>query len=182
MSLTIISTAGAIDANSFCDRATAQLYFDGRLYSDAWTDAADTDKDKALVSATNRLNQERYKGMPTHTTQALVWPRWGVPNPEFEAGNVGGHGLGYGLGWGRWIDSTTIPDFMVAATCEFALVLLAEDRLSDTGLELIEQVGVGDLNVTPSKTRRAGRLPEHCRRFIDLFLLSTGGMVPLIRS
>ena len=69
------------------------------------------------------------------------------------------------------------------ATCELALVLLEENRLSDTGLELIEQVGVGDLNVTPSKTRHAGRLPEHCRRFCAPYLAGgSGGMVPLVRS
>ena len=50
-------------------------------------------------------------------------------------------------------------------------------------LELIEQVGVGDLNVTPSKTRHAGRLPEHCRRFCAPYLAGgSGGMVPLVRS
>jgi hypothetical protein len=80
------------------------------------------------------------------------------------------------------LNADTIPVWLKNAVCELALVLLQENRLEDTGLELIEQVGVGDLNVTPSRTRHAGRLPEHCMRFIRFYLHGGGGMVPLERS
>ena len=184
MALTINSEAGSASANSFIDRDTAQLYFDGRLYSDAWTNASAEDKDKSLVSATNRLNQERWVGMPTEiNSQSLSWPRYGVANADYDSGRERGTGWESGLTFdAAWLNSATIPVWLENATCELALVLLDENRLQDTGLELIDQVGVGDLNVTPSKTRRAGRLPEHCMRFIRPYLVGGGGMVPLVRS
>jgi len=179
MSLTINATAGSSTANSFIDRDTAQLYFDGRLYSDAWTNASETDQNKALVSATNRLNQERWVGAPTTqvTPAALQWPRYGVIDAARNAERDP-----WGSSFTPYLNSATIPVWLENATCELALVLLEENRLSDTGLELIEQVGVGDLNVTPSKTRHAGRLPEHCMRYCRPYLSGQGGMVPLVRS
>ncbi len=179
--ITIISTAKSASANSYISRSDAQLYFDGRPYSDAWNNASGAEQDVALAAATTRLDQERWKGTPQTTTQSLKWPRWGVVDPEYAGGQ--GYLGGYGLSWERWLDADTVPVFLKHACCELALVLLSENRLEDTGLELIEQVGVGDLNVTPSKSRKAGRLPEHCKRFVAQFLLDGGGgVVRLERS
>lgn len=176
MAITIQATAGHASANSYITRADAQSYFDGRSYADAWTDADDLDKDKALVSATRRLDQERWKGTPTATTQSLKWPRYGVENPDY---NDSGQWQGY-YG-GLLLDQTTIPQWLEHATCELALVLLANNLLEDTGLEMLEQVGVGDLNVTPRKGR-AGRLPANVWRSCAPYLMGGGGTVALVRS
>lgn len=182
--ITIVATAKSATANSYITRAAAQLYFDGRPYSDAWNHASGPNQDVALVGATVRLDQEKWQGLPKTTTQSLRWPRYGVDNADYSQGGgvFGAFGMSYGLSVTRYLDSDTIPVFLLNATCELALVLLEENRLQDTGLELLEQVGVGDLSVTPSKTRAAGRLPEHCYRFIQPYLIAGRGTVQLVRS
>lgn len=177
--ITIIATAGGDTSNSYITREDAQSYFDGRLYSDAWNDAAENDQNKALVSATLRLDQEVWKGVPTVAVaeQALQWPRTGVIDRTADSARDT-----WGASFTPYLANDTIPVWLQYATCELALVLLSENRLEDTGLELIEQVGVGDLNVTPRK-KSAGQLPAHCRRFCAPYLLyGSGGMVPLVRS
>ncbi len=87
--ITIVATPKSASANSYITRANAQSYFDARLYVDAWTDAANTDKDKALAAATTRLDQEKWLGLPKTTTQALKWPRSGVENADYEDGGGG---------------------------------------------------------------------------------------------
>jgi hypothetical protein len=180
MAITIDSTAKSPTANSYISAADAELYFSGRPYAEAWTAATADEQNRVLIAATLRLDQERWKGTPQTTTQSLKWPRWGVVDQDYQGGN--GYAGGYGLSWERWLNSDTIPVFLKNAVCELALVLLTENRLEDTGLELLEQVGVGDLNVTPSKTRHAGRLPEHCARWVRYYLISGGGTVRLERS
>ena len=176
--MAIIATVGSASANSYVTLAEAETYMDGRVYTDDWDNASDTDKEKALISATLRLEQESWRGAPSATTQALKWPRYNVENADYEDA---GHGS-YPWGWGYYLDSTTIPVWLKNAQCELALVLLGTNLLEDTGLELIESVSVGDLNVTPHKSRKAGRLPANVRRFVAPYIVGGGGTVRLVRS
>jgi hypothetical protein len=176
MAITIIATAGSASANSFITLAAAEAYFLGRPFCEDWAAASEATKNIALVGATRRLEQEKWRGIPTATTQALGWPRAGVSN------------AGYGEPGEPWyggpplLADDAIPTWLQYAACELALVLLANNLLEDTGLELIDTVGVGDLNVTPRKGRAAGRLPEHVARYCRPYLVNSGGKVDLQRS
>lgn len=177
MAIEIIITAGGATANSYASIEAADLYFLGRSFADAWTDADADTKARALVSATRRLDQESWRGTPTATTQGLLWPRYGVENPDYQNGS---QPSGY-YSTTRLLASDAIPGWLERATCELALVLLSNNLLEDTGLEGLESVGVGDLQVTPRKGR-AGRLPANVWRECRPYLLGAGGKVDLVRS
>ena len=72
---TLISTAGASDANSYLSVADADAIADGMVGTLAWSSALEADKIKALITATNGLETLRWIGSRATTTQALAWPR-----------------------------------------------------------------------------------------------------------
>lgn len=53
----------------------ATTYFDGRLFSDAWDDANDTDRLKSLTMATRSLDRLNYHGQKADSSQELQFPR-----------------------------------------------------------------------------------------------------------
>ena len=123
MALVIDAVATSPTANSYCTEATATTYFESRLYADVWTNAGPDEQTMALVQATRTLNQfVNWQGQVVTNAQPLAWPRSLVQQDD----RVGG----------TYLSSTTFPDFLVKATCEMALALLAEDRLAEqeTGL------------------------------------------------
>ncbi len=75
----------------------AQEYFDDRLNSEAWDEATDTDKLKALKTATRLINNLRFIGKKLDPDQPNEFPR---------------------------IGQTAVPTAIEEATCELALVLL----------------------------------------------------------
>lgn len=82
MAVTIVETIGSATANSYVTLATANTALEGRLNSTAW-DAATTDtRNRALVEAALELQAQPWKGTRTDDTQALDWPRSGVPDPD----------------------------------------------------------------------------------------------------
>lgn len=148
MALTIVTTVGGASSNSYVSVAEAVAHFEGRLRSDAWDNATDTDQMKALVSATGRLDQEEFQGCKTDSDQALKWPRYGAEDPD---------GVAY--------DSDAIPREIKTAVYKLALALLAGDLLVDSGMEGFENIVLGPLEVTP-RTKAAGALPADVRREI----------------
>jgi len=77
--ITIVATPGASDANSFATLEEADAYLDLRLHADAWVGTED--KKRALITATRELDAMTYQGSRLTDTQALSWPRRGVPDP-----------------------------------------------------------------------------------------------------
>lgn len=75
----------------------AQDYFDDRLNTLVWEEATDSDKLKALKTATRLINNLRFIGKKLIADQENEFPR---------------------------IGQISIPDAIKAATCELALVLL----------------------------------------------------------
>jgi hypothetical protein len=85
MAITIVATAGAADANSYLTLAAAQTIIDGLVENDdvaAWGTATTDQKNRALYTATQRLDRERYLGARATDTQSLQWPRTGVRKPD----------------------------------------------------------------------------------------------------
>ena len=157
---TIDATVGGASANSYITRANAQVHFNGRLSADEWTNASNADKDRALIMATYRMEQEQYEGSPVTTSQNLKWPRYSAYNDS-----------------GDTYASDEIPDVVERAVCELALAILKDPTImSDSGMEGFTKVGVGPLAVEPRASRRAGTLPQHVIRMLRTVRVATGGI------
>ena len=143
MALTIVATAGAIDANSYCTLAEAETYFEKRLHKTDWTGASTADKNAALVWATLLLDDlMNWYGFSMSEDQALRWPRTGLAKPD---------------GW--IISNIDIPQFLKNATAEFAMHLIADDRLADYDTAGFKQIAVGSIQITVDKSDRKPALP-----------------------
>jgi len=157
------ATVKGPNSNSYVLQADANTYFADRLNADAFTTAPTGTKDKALVSATRRLEAEEFFGTKTSNAQALKWPRQDVRNQDT----------------GDAYDPDAIPQPIKLATFELALYLLLQgssDPFQDSGLEAFDNVAVGSLDVTPNKSFKAGMLPAHIARYLRGLSLSAGGV------
>ena len=144
MALTIVATAGAVDANSYCTLAEAETYFEGRLHKTDWEDASTGDKNSALAWATSILDETmNWYGFSMSETQALRWPRTGLASVD---------------GW--TVSSTTIPKFLKNATAEFAMHLIAEDRMADSDTMGFKQIAVSSIQITTDKFDRKPTIPQ----------------------
>jgi hypothetical protein len=134
MSVTLIATAGAANANSYCDVTTADAYHDSRLNSDDWNSADADTKARALITATRLLDEHiEWDGYLSTSTQALQWPRTYMDTDR--------RLLLYPPGqqpfdwWNAYyVDPTTIPARLAQATAEFARQLMVRDRTADDDL------------------------------------------------
>lgn len=162
------ATPGGTAANSYTDRASADAYFDGRLFADAWTGQPTAQRDLALIAATARLEQEGYVGRVASTTQALRWPRVGAVDED-----------------GMSIDATTVPRAVQRACAELALYLLGSstDPLAMSGLEAFRSIAIaGAIDFTLRDDRpNAGDLPPQVARLLR-GLRTTGGQTRLVRG
>ena len=129
---TLIETAGAANANTYCSLATADAYFeDLRLHDAAWASASDDDKETALIWATQILDENcNWNGKIGSDTQRLRWPRSYIYTPD-----------------GISVDSDIIPEFLQHAAAEFAFHLLQEDRTLESNRDLkgFEKLKVGPI-------------------------------------
>jgi len=132
-----------VGTNSYVDVATASTYFQHAIHASAWRSASNNDKTSALVTATRMLDRQRWLGEKYQPapTQVLDWPRSGLVDEE-----------------GQPIDETTVPQFVLDATCEL-------------GLQLISNAAVQDQNSTGSniKSLKAGSAE------IEYFATGTSG-------
>ena len=81
MAIVIVATPNAANANSYLTLADAQAIIDGFVQDadiTAWASATTDQKNRALFTATQRLDREQFLGAPATDTQALQWPRTGV--------------------------------------------------------------------------------------------------------
>lgn len=138
MSITIVATAGAADANSFVTVLEADAYLATRLNASAWT--GDENKKAALCEATRELSLATYQGDRASETQALAWPRFNAPNPD-------------GTSCYALYDETVIPQRIKDATCELALEFLRAGTTDVAALDT--KIGVIEKTVGPLTTRYA---------------------------
>ena len=85
MAITIVETVSSATANSYQTLAAAQAIIDGLVEDDdvvAWSSATTDQKNRALVTATKRIDRERFIGARAKQDQALQWPRQGVRKPD----------------------------------------------------------------------------------------------------
>lgn len=130
--MALLATAKDPAANSYCDAVFADAYFETRTPNVAWTSNGDK-QENALITATNRLEQEKYKGARTTTTQALKFPRTGLKDDD-----------------GAVVNPDTVPIELMRAECEEAYAILAagtSDITSGTGLEAFKALAVGPIRL-----------------------------------
>lgn len=99
---------------SYLTISEADAYFSSRLHSEKWHEASELDKERALATATRRIDSMRFIGKKLDSKQENAWPR-----------NV--------------LDG--IPPLIKYATCEEALSLLAADQELQKG---VVSVRIGD--------------------------------------
>ncbi len=153
MSLVIVATPGAADANSYLTLVEAQAYFESRLPLPEWDDADSQDAllvmatrvIEALFSPSRKLvrvappNQSYYITRPTWTgspataTQALAWPRLGMLDRN-----------------GNAIAVTVVPQVLKEATAELAGQLAKGDRTADNdaAVQGITSIKAGSVALT----------------------------------
>lgn len=114
MTLVIVATPGASNANSYLTVADADTIAGTMLSTKAWGTATTTNKTKALVAATRYLDQLDWVGTKAATTQALLWPRSDATCGE------------------KSYSSTVIPEEVKYATFDLADALLKDATLLTT--------------------------------------------------
>ena len=87
MAITIVATAGAANANSYISLTEANELIEGLVADDdviAWEAGSTSDdyRNRALYTAAQRIDRERFLGARATDTQALQWPRTGVRKPD----------------------------------------------------------------------------------------------------
>lgn len=127
MPITLVTTLGAADANSYGTDTEADQYFGERLFSTAWTSVVDVEKKKAaLITAVRRLEQVAFVGRKATTTQALAWGREDVWDSETET----------------WLAANTLPIAIKYAQFETAnwLLSLTSDPTAQDALAKFSRV------------------------------------------
>ena len=149
----------------------------------AWASATTDQKNRALYTATQRLDRERFLGARATDTQALQWPRTGVRKPDTYV-NTYATGFPFRISEDYFTD-TEIPDQVKRAQVVLAVYLNNnKDGIGLSGLEDFKNVQIGSLNVTPDKTGAVGadRVPPLLERYLTGLRISGPGNIAIKRS
>ncbi|MEJ8571232.1 DnaT-like ssDNA-binding protein [Microbaculum marinum] len=166
MALTVEDGTGLAGAESYVSASDADTYHSARGNS-AWIGSED-EKEEALRKAAEYLDgryRGRWKGVRGSKAQALAWPRARVVDED-----------------GYSVSSTTVPNAVVAATCEAALLILSGTDLSPTltreNFATQEEVKVGPIEESRSYSSGAPTKPVVTRieqKLSGLLTSGTGG-------
>lgn len=186
MAIAIDATVGGANANSYLTLADASSIIDGFVESDAvaaWATATTDQKNRALYTATQRLDRERFLGARSTDTQALQWPRSGVRKPDTYI-NTYAVGFPFRITTDYYTDSE-IPSQVKQAQAYLAVYLnSAPDALELSGLEDYKSVSIGSLSVTPNNEGAVGadRIPPMVERYLIGLRMSGPGNIAIRRS
>ena len=186
MAVTINATAGDANANSYLTLSDAQAIVDGMIQDadvTAWASATTDQKNRALYTATQRLDRERFLGARATDTQALQWPRTGVRKPDTYV-NTYATGFPFRISEDYFTD-TEIPDQVKRAQVVLAVYLNNnKEGIGLSGLEDYKNVKIGSIDVTPDKTGAVGadRVPPLLERYLTGLRISGPGNIAIRRS
>jgi hypothetical protein len=158
------ATIGGSTSNSYCSLTEAESYFADRLNSSEWTSASQGTKEKALITATRRIDEEQFRGVKTSITQALKWPRVAVYDED-----------------GFPFESDTIPERVKQATFIVALELLRADFLAENYMGNFSYFSAGAVQIKQFTQTSAGRLPADALRLLQ-HLMTAGNGGRLVRA
>jgi len=186
MAISIVATVGAADANSYLTLADAQSLIDG-LVEDAdvvvWASATTDQKNRALYTAAQRIDRERFLGARVNDTQAMQWPRSGVRKPDTYI-NTYATGFPFRIVEDFFTD-TEIPDQLKKAQAVLAVYLNNnKEALNLTGLESYQSVNVGSVSVTPYRFGAVGfnAVPPMFERYFNGLRISGPSNIAVKRS
>lgn len=187
MAVVIDATAGGANANSYLTLAQAQAIIDG-FVEDAdvqhWNSGNTDSRNRALFTATQRLDRERFLGARATDTQALQWPRTGVRKPDTYINT-------YAVGFPFRITTDYFTDTEIPQQIKYAQAVLAvflhnnTSALGLSGLEDYKNVKIGSLDVTPNLgygAVGADKVPPLMERYLTGLRISGPGNVAIRRS
>lgn len=188
MAITIDATVGGANANSYLTLAAAELIVEGFVQDDdvtAWASATNDQKNRALYTATQRLDRERFLGARATDTQALQWPRTGVRKPDTYI-NTYAVGFPFRITTEYYTD-TEIPDQIKKAQVVLAVYLNNnKDGMGLSGIEDYKSVQIGTLRVesagASSMATGADRVPPLFERYLTGLRISGPGNFSIKRS
>ena len=186
MAITIHTTVGSSIANSYISLQEAQDIIDGLIEDDdvvAWASSTTDQKNRALFTATQRIDRERFLGARVTDTQALQWPRTGVRKPDTYI-NTYSVGFPFRITTDYYTD-TEIPDQVKKAEAVLAVYLNNnKDGLGLSGLEDYKRVKLGNLEAEPNFYGSVGadRVPPLFERYFTGLRISGPGNVAIKRS
>ena len=186
MAVVIDATVGGVSANSYLNLVDAQSMIDGMVLSadvTAWGTATTDAKNRALVSAAQRLDRERFLGARSNDDQAMQWPRTGVRKPDTYI-NTYAVGFPFRITTDYFTDEE-IPDQVKRAQVELAVYLNNNtDGISLSGLEDYKSVSIGSISVTTNTTGAVGadKIPPMVERYLTGLRLSGPGNIAIRRS
>jgi hypothetical protein len=138
MAFTPEDGTGLSTANSFCEVAFADTYFADRGNPIEWDELAETEKEFALVKATDFVNLRfNWRGTKGTAEQALEWPRSGAYDDL---------GRSY----------TGVPVGLQKAVCEYALRSVTSDLAPDPTYQDTNQL-------VREKLETVGPITEHVK-------------------
>lgn len=187
MAVVIDATVGGANANSYLTLAAATTIIDGFIESEAiaaWNSGQTDGKNRALFTATQRLDRERFLGARATDTQALQWPRTGVRKPDTYINT-------YAVGFPFRITTDYFGDDEIPTQIKYACAYLAaylhhnHDSLELSGLEDYKNVKIGSLDVTPNLgygAVGADKIPPMVERYMTGLRISGPGNVSIRRS
>jgi hypothetical protein len=131
---------------SYVSLAEANEYFSNRLHADAWAEASDADKEKALQQATKAIDRQRLNGRKTNPSQPLAFPRY----PD-----------------------TEIPEVVKEACCEEALAILERGNSQRRKLqqEGVQSFSIGNLSETFAAGAGRGMLSQEAKELLRPWLI-----------
>ena len=149
---TIVTPAdNPLTANCYASIAEADAYFAGKFGGESWEVLDADQKTRLLITASRRIDAERFSGVKTPSTASLQWPRSGMIDND-----------------GNPVTSTNVPSLVKMATFEQAFYYNRETDVTmiDPGsIELFESVKIGSIDL---KTRQGvtNLLCQEARNFL----------------
>ena len=135
--------------NTYITLDEAQQYFDERFNSEVWIEAADEDKQKALITASKRIDRLNFIGEKAVRGQEMEFPR------TFCA-----------------VDAAAVPTDVKEAVCEEAIELLAHSgSVHLINQELgIQSVSLGGGSVSYKDIKLGGLLSKEAYKLVSKWL------------
>jgi hypothetical protein len=187
MAIVLDATIGGASANTYLTLAEAQAIIDGMVLDadvTAWGTATTDNKNRALYSAAQRLDRERFLGARATDTQSMQWPRTGVRKPDTYI-NTYAVGFPFRITTDYYTD-TEIPDQVQRAQVVLAVYLNNNpDGIGLSGLEDYKNVKIGSIDVTPNLgygAVGADKVPPIMERYLTGLRISGPGNVAIKRS
>ncbi len=153
---TLNATAKSASANSYLTLAEANTYMETVRPVDeqTWLKQSEPTRERLLMLATRTIDDHfKFIGSKSATsTQALQWPRSGVPRDGKWSGNYYSN-----------FDQDEIPQVIKNATAELARHMVDSDKFAEPDGSGIKQLAVGGINLTFNEDDRQakGVIPSH---------------------